>query len=267
MFKQLSIIIFFALVALNSQAQRSFADSISDIQDSIGINFDEDDEEAYSEEGPYDELFDTVLSVRKIEILPDTVKYWKNKKEFAYVKNLDSLLKDSEKKEQEKKQDRSDGPNFSWLGALFNGVFFKTILWIMAAIFVVVVLSQLIQNKGIFKKRFVKPVEEEVAVTDENILEQDFESLINKAKKDEDYRLATRFQFLKTLQRLKEKELIEFSLEKTNSLYVREVPERWRNDFARLILNYEYVWYGNFALTLQQYEQLQQKYNSFNEKI
>lgn len=257
--------IVFAMTVLNLQAQRSFEDSIRDMQDSNYIKYDE--EEEYLEQDPDDLLYDTVLAVRAIEILPDTVKYWKNKKEFAYVKNLDSLLKDSEKKEQQKKQHSSDGPNFSLLEKVFNGGFVKGLLWIMAAVFVIVVVAQLIQNKGLFKKRFAKTVEEEIAPTDEAILEQDFESLIAKAKKTEDYRLATRYQFLKTLQRLKEKELIEFSLEKTNSLYVREVPERWRNDFARLILNYEYVWYGNFSLTLPQYEQLQQKYNSFNEKI
>lgn len=267
MFKRLYIVFLCAILMVNLQAQIPVGDPVVLTPDTV---FTENSgEEVMDEEvTPEEEIYDTILKVYPITISADSIQYWKNKKEFAYLKNLDSLLEASQKEEdQVNMKDNSVRPNLSWLDLLFNGVFFRLLLWGMAGIFIVIVLYQLFKNKGMFKQRTVKSVDEEVADTEENILEQDFDNLILKAKAKEDYRLATRYQFLKTLQRLKEKELIEFSLEKTNSLYVREVPDKWRNDFARLILNYEYVWYGKFDLTLQQYELLLQKYTSFNEKI
>ncbi|HSN62074.1 MAG TPA: hypothetical protein VLR49_14140, partial [Ferruginibacter sp.] len=196
-----------------------------------------------------------------------TVNYWKNKKEFRYVKNLDSLLKDLQKKQEASKENKVRMPNPSFLDSIFNAPFLKLILWTMAAIFVGVILYQLFKNKGFFKRVDRVGVEEEVVVPDEDILEQNFDKLLQQAYTQGDYRLAIRYQFLKTLQRLRDKDRIEFSVDKTNSRYVHEVPEHWRNDFAKLILNYEYVWYGNFALTAAQYDLLQKKYTSFNEKI
>ncbi len=261
MIKRLSIVVLATLLMMTVKAQVSFADSIMEMQDSLSANLSADEEEVG------EELYDTILKLYPIDISPDTVAYWKQKKEFAYVKKLDSLLAASQKKEKVKNNDRYDGPDLSLLGKIFNSGFLKTLLWMMACIFVVVVLYQLFKNKGLFASRVVKLEEEEMPDSPENILEQDFETLLQKAKKEGDYRLATRYQFLKTLQMLSEKELIEFSPEKTNSLYVREVPVQWRNDFASIILSYEYVWYGNFKLTLQQYELLQEKYFLFNQKI
>ncbi len=266
MLKLLTIFFIIATTLVTVHAQTPSADSVMAVQDSLSSEFSDeevDDQQSSSEQ----ELYDTILKIYPIEISPDTVAHWKSKKEFAYVKNLDSLLEASQKKEKVKNRDNSGGPNLSLLGKIFNSAFLKTLLWMMACIFVAVVLYQLFKNKGLFAARVVKSVEEETPSIPENILEQDFESLIQKAKKEEDYRLATRYQFLKTLQKLKEKELIEFSVEKTNGLYVREIPEKWRNDFAGLILTYEYVWYGKFNLKLQQYELLQQKYISFNQKV
>jgi hypothetical protein len=137
----------------------------------------------------------------------------------------------------------------------------------MAAIFIAIVFYQLLKNKGLFKRMEIKGVEEEKVESAEDILEQDFDKLLQLAYDQEDYRLAIRYQFLRTLQRLRDKELIEFAVDKTNSRYVHEVPTQWRNDFASLVLNYEYVWYGNFILSLDQYESLRKKYTSFNEKI
>lgn len=223
-----------------------------------------DGEESYDEE---EVLYDSILTIYPIVILPDTVSYWKSKKEFTYLKNLDSLLKVSQQKQQEKKAENVPIPNFSLLDRIFNGSLLKLILWSMAAIFVTVIIYQLLKNKGFFKGDYSKPVQEEAVLPEENILEQNFDSLVLNATRQEDYRLAIRYQFLKTLQLLRDRDLIEFAVDKTNSRYVHEVPEKLRSSFAGLILNYEYVWYGNFSLSPDQYNLLQKKYVSFNEKV
>lgn len=258
---------FFIFLLLVSMLQAGYTQNPD--ADSVLMIQDQPDDAAADEN--YEEteelLTDTILNIHAISILPDSVNYWKNKKEFRYVKNLDSLLKASQKKQEASKENNLRMPNPSFLDSIFNAPFLKLILWTMAAIFVVVILYQLFKNKGFFKRAERVGVEEEAVVPDEDILEQNFDKLLQQAYNQGDYRLAIRYQFLKTLQRLRDKERIEFSVDKTNSRYVHEVPEHWRNDFAKLILNYEYVWYGNFALTAAQYDLLQKKYSSFNEKI
>ncbi len=264
MIKRFVIFLLFAVMLHAGYAQNPDADSVLMIQDQP-VDTPADENENYEEA---EELFtDTIVNIHAISILPDTVNYWKNKKEFSYVKNLDSLLKALQEKQEASKENKVRLPNPSFLDNIFNAPFLKLILWTMAAIFVGVILFQLFKNNGFFKRADRVGVQEEAVLPDDDILEQNFDKLLQQAYNLGDFRLAIRYQFLKTLQRLRDKEWIEFSVDKTNSRYVHEVPAQWRNDFAKLILNYEYVWYGNFALTAAQYDLLQKKYTSFNEKI
>jgi hypothetical protein len=262
MIKRLIIIFFLSLPALCLNAQNTVEDSVNILQEQI-IDDSAQDEEVVEEEP----LTDTILNIYPITILQDTISAWKNKKDFVYIKNLDSLLRVSQEEEKAKNADTMQMPNASFLDSIFNGPVIKLVLWSMAAIFVLVILFQLFKNKGFFKPVDTKWVKEEELLPGEDILEQNFDKLLQHSYRLGDYRTAIRYQFLKTLQILRDKELIDFSVDKTNSRYVHEVPVKWRNEFARLILNYEYVWYGNYLLSIEQYERLQKKYVSFNEKI
>lgn len=221
-------------------------------------------EEAYM---PEEILADTFLNINPIAISNDSVNAWKKKKEFAYASNLDSLLKAHQDKEKAKKPQRTNMPSTSFLDRIFGAPLLKMLLWTMAAIFVFVILYQLARNRGMFKSTVSKQVEEEDAAPDEDSLERDFDALLAQAFRAGDYRLAIRYHFLRTLQLLRDRQLVDYAVDKTNSRYVHEVPPRFKNEFASLILNYEYVWYGGFVLTTEQYGILQNKYVSFNNKI
>ena len=63
-------------------------------------------------------------------------------------------------------------------------------------------------------------------------------------------------------------QLILYAPDKTNYSYVKELADRnYKQDFATLTLNYEYVWYGKFNLSQEHYGQLKNQFNSFNKMI
>lgn len=210
-------------------------------------------------------LTDTILTIRAINLSEDTIRQWKNKKEFGYIKNLDSLLKIPD--ENESRPGNFRIPSTSLLDRIFSGTLFKLILWMLAAFFVLAVVYQFFKNRGIFKRQFTKGVAEEDVSVEDDKLEKDYDKLLHQNHKLGDYRMALRYQFLKTLQLLRHHNHIEYAADKTNSQYMRELPVHWQNDFAKLILNYEYVWYGNFVINKEQYEPIQELYIAFQKKI
>jgi hypothetical protein len=139
----------------------------------------------------------------------------------------------------------------------------------LAACFVLFILYKLFLTEGAFRKKTTSlkntspEVEEEVITS-----ESDFERLIRLALQSSNYRLAVRYQYLQTLHKLAAKNLIELAADKTNNNYVREITNKnYQNDFAALTLNYEYVWYGEFAIEENIYRRLETGFSQFNSKL
>ena len=92
--------------------------------------------------------------------------------------------------------------------------------------------------------------------------------LIHEAESKNDFNLAIRYLYLQLLKKLSDSELILFSPDKTNKLYVQELSgKNYQSEFASLTLNYEYVWYGKFSINHNRYQQLKEKFILFNKKI
>lgn len=83
----------------------------------------------------------------------------------------------------------------------------------------------------------------------EQLANEDFDSLIQSALTNGDFRAAVRFTFLKSLKILQLAKHIDWQIEKTNYDYLREVPETQQSDFRGVLHVYEYVWYGEFEAT------------------
>lgn len=268
MLKRSFIILLCQLLMMGSlQSQTRDQDSLLHILEKLQEQSKDDDVPAEVEPVTEDILADTFLNINPIAISRDSVSAWKRKKELAYTRNLDSVLKAFQDKEKEKKPARANLPSGSFIDRIFGGPLLKMLLWAMAAIFVVVIFVQLAKNKGLFKTQGSRLVEEEEILPEQDVLEQDFDQLVAQAFRSQDYRLAVRYQFLKILQRLRDREIIDFAADKTNSRYVHEVPLQLKSDFASIIYSYEYVWYGEFVPSAAQYDILQKKYSSFNDKI
>ncbi|MEO8769174.1 MAG: DUF4129 domain-containing protein [Ferruginibacter sp.] len=214
---------------------------------------------------------DTILYMHEIMMPADTVDSWKNDKKYAYVKNLDSLLKEREKEylsQNRTVSSDSSSSASSGLSDFFSSSIVKGIFWAMAIFFVLYILYKLFLNQGIFKKnRSSIPVKE--VAQDEHLIDNasDYDALIRQSFNIGDYRMAVRYLFLKTLRQLSDKGQLQRSVDKTNFQYVQEIGPDKKNDFASLVLNYEYVWYGHLNIAREQYEQIEKNYHSFYNKI
>ena len=101
--------------------------------------------------------------------------------------------------------------------------------------------------------------------TEETLIVTNFDKLIKKALKDNNYRLATRYLYLKSLQALSKNEIIKWNYDKTNSEYINEIQNKHTKDlFKRASYIYDYVWYGEFPIDETNYSQNVSIFNQLN---
>ena len=220
-----------------------------------------------------DVIQDTTVHFRDLKISPDSLKNLKENKRYAWINNIDSLLRDKQYKEDNEAQNamrkgRNLSDGLSGFERFLNSGFLQLLLWLIGGSVVIFIIYRLFLSKGLFgtsgkRAKKVEEVQEEV----DNNMESDFESLQCKAYAAGDLRVAMRYLFLKTLQKLNDRELIRFAADKTNSAYARELPQAKRNEFSSLALYYEYIWYGNIAVQKQTFDGIENKFNEFLKRI
>ena len=211
------------------------------------------------------EPVDTTLYKNELNISYDSIKNWRNSKDYAYTKYLDSLLKNIKPKEVKE----PTRPRRSFLSGLFNSDIVTVLLWTLAIGFVLFILYRFFLAEGAFKRRSKSAKNAEAKVEEEIITkESDFEALIRQAIQSSKYRQAVRYQYLRTLHLLAGKNMLALARDKTNFQYVSEISNRnHKQPFAALTLNYEYVWYGEFEIDKNIYEKIESNFRSFNQKI
>jgi hypothetical protein len=216
-----------------------------------------------------DVLGDTSINFRPFAINNDSLNILKNSAKYEWIKTLDSTLHTLQKKQENapptpaKEYDNSP----STLDNFFNSSILKLFLWIIAGCFVIFIIYQLFLSKGLFgkaSKRAVNEIEAEEAI---DHLDNDFDKLYEKAFAAGDTRLAMRFLFLKTLQKLNDKEFIQFASDKTNSMYVKEMPQTLRNKFSQIALYYEYSWYGNVTIPTEVFDSIKNTVTTFTNNL
>ncbi|MFZ1452090.1 MAG: DUF4129 domain-containing protein, partial [Ferruginibacter sp.] len=211
-----------------------------------------------------EERADTSLYINDLTLSYDSIKNWRNLKAYAYTKYLDSLLKSIKKKEAKK----PPRPQTSILSRLFNSNIVTVMLWSVAIAFVLFILYRLFLAEGAFQRKS-KLTRAEAAVEEEIITkESDFDALIRQSLQSGNYRHAVRYQYLRTLHLLAEKNMVQLAPDKTNFQYVSEIANRnHQQPFASLTLNYEYVWYGEFEIDKNIYDKIESNFRGFNQKI
>jgi hypothetical protein len=220
------------------------------------------------DKGSVQQETDTTLYFNKLSISPDSIIAWKKLQAFEYASYLDSLLRERQKKQSiRKNEDLPSGPG--WLDNVFNSPVTRVFFWILAGLFILFILYRLFLTEGMFRKRTSTGNVLAPEVTEEHLSgETDFDHLISQAIKSGDFRLAVRYQYLKTLRGLAERQFIELAGDKTNYQYVREISNSaYQNDFASLTLSYEYVWYGEFNIDNGVYQTISARFTGFNQKI
>ncbi|GAB3793417.1 hypothetical protein GCM10028819_05010 [Spirosoma humi] len=99
----------------------------------------------------------------------------------------------------------------------------------------------------------------------ENIHELNFDTAIEEAVSQRNFRLAVRLLYLKTIKHLTDAGRIAYKPEKTNRQYVYELANSpLQTDFERLTSQFELVWYGDFPVDEAQFTALRMAFVAFN---
>ena len=121
------------------------------------------------------------------------------------------------------------------------------------------------------KKHFdVQDSERAITILDYavNIIAVDFEKLIKQSIQSGEHRLSIRYYYLFLLKKMSEKELIEWDVEKTNSDYIYEIKlPQLKADFEYLSYLYNYIWYGEFDISQQEFEKAKKAFDTTIQSI
>lgn len=169
---------------------------------------------------------------------------------------------------------------FNWLNRWLADTFginispeaFNIIKWLiyilMSGLIIYLIVRLLLKER--FETLFTKRSRSlpDVKLGEKHIDEIDFDMLLSKAIKENDYRLAIRYHFLKLLKRLSQKEIITWHFEKTNSDYQNEIKEvQIQSGFKNLAYLYDYVWYGEQPIDQLGYQEAQNQFEAMNQLI
>ena len=161
---------------------------------------------------------------------------------------------------------------FSWLGDIFgfniDFINFQTLEYIVysflgiATLYLIIKFLMQSPINSVFKTE-TKDIDS-FQYVEENLTQVNFDTLIADALNNTNYRLATRYLYLKSLKILTNKNIIEWHYDKTNSDYIDEIKDEiTKSVFKRISYIYDYVWYGEFPID----EEIYLKNKSDFEKI
>lgn len=192
-----------------------------------------------------------------LRTVPDsTVERFQQEKDFRYAN--DPSYWHSPKK-------RDDG---SWLirtYALLQSPLAKTILYLLLGALVLFILYQTLALNNLFIfSRSSKRKKDETDMPEE-LMADDLDKKFGNAVGNNDLRLAIRYLYLQTLQALGKKNLIQYNAKTTNQGYLQQMrshPDA--SAFSSLTRAYEYIWYGEFEPSREQFDRIRDDFKRFN---
>lgn len=151
------------------------------------------------------------------------------------------------------------------------GAVFSTFKYIVLGIIILLIVLLILKLVGVDYKTLLgkkKVNTAEIDIYTENVNEMDFTTLISKALQNKDYRLATRFLYLRNLKILSDNEIIKWDITKTNISYQYEINDsNLRSKFLDTSFIFDYVWYGEFAVDKAQYDEIDKRMSDFAKTI
>lgn len=139
---------------------------------------------------------------------------------------------------------------------------------LMGALVIFLLVRVFVNEKfnAIFTKKAKSIVD--IDLSEQHIESLDLDALMNDALKNKDYRLAVRYQFLKILKLLSQKNLIEWHFEKTNADYEREIKHgNLQAAFKNASYLYENIWYGEQPIDEAGYAKTSSRFSTLNNLI
>ena len=153
-----------------------------------------------------------------------------------------------------------------WLNSRSYGHFWRWVfyaLFLGAGVFVVLKLLQIDFTAMLGRSPRRLPLAYDTAT--ENIHEVDFTTRLAEAEAAGNWRLAVRLGYLQLLKSLSDRGLISWQPDKTNHAYLAELPPAGtlRADFREITRQFEFVWYGELALSASLYERVRAGHHAF----
>jgi hypothetical protein len=186
--------------------------------------------------------------------------------------NADKKLQYDKNEKEKADRERDMRNRFGYLQAFIAGIFmllnaYRWIIVIVIACALVGLLLYLLKARG-FSFSFKKSEKAVVELAEEELDFDTYEQQIREAIAGNRFRLAVRLLYLQTLRLLADKEIISFSKEKTNAVYLRAMAQtKWYKTFANLTLDYEYIWYGEVPVNDAQFNVIHRHFSQFMNEL
>lgn len=165
-----------------------------------------------------------------------------------------------------------------WLGSLmpnssfnYNEEFFY-FLGILGLAILMYIFYKLIYSGNSFFRKDNKELEgeegQDLGYVEKNLMNTDLQPYLVDSIKDRNYTLAIRYLQLLNIQKLAHAHVIKWKYSKTNNDFANEISDSiLKNEFIKCTRVFEYVWFGDFILTIADFERYQQDFKNFQSKI
>lgn len=254
-------LIFTGLLLLLLQ-QISFAQIVTDTT-VVVESFDQHVDSVEATVSAYDEVQEQEAEVVPEPVVfrsvPDSViKSLQKRKEFAYANDPDYW-----RREESDSGDQEEGGWLDWLTT--RNWFRYMILTVLAIVLMFVIVKIAISNKLFITRGSRKSG---IAEEDELLNKNNLPTLIQEAEAQNNFRLAVRYRYMKVLQDMDERNIIHLHAQSTNWDYVNRLGTHpLKKQFLLLTRAYEYVWYGEFEITGEQYSYLKTEFQQFENSL
>ncbi len=146
---------------------------------------------------------------------------------------------------------------------------FEIFIWIFSVSLILFAIYRLtdMERKFFFQgNRQGKPLN--YSEEQEDIHAIDFTQAIQDAIERQQFRVAIRLMYLKSIKILSDRNLIQFRPNKTNTEYTRELQSTtYAAGFEEITLVYEYAWYGEFPVERETFERLRNIFFEYEKSI
>ncbi|HTQ28767.1 MAG TPA: DUF4129 domain-containing protein [Puia sp.] len=197
-----------------------------------------------------------VVDSMSLRVVPPAVTdELKKQPDFAYANDPDYWVKPKETRD----------PNFTdrmfrWLSSAWMRWFWYILLGsiLLFALYKIVVENRLYLFYASSGK---KQDEQDISP---GLPGENLDQRIATAEAAGDWRAAIRFRYLKALKTADEKKWIHFEARASNEDYLREMAHHPQEQNFRLLTRvYEYVWYGDFVVTAEQFDTTRRHFEDF----
>ena len=147
-----------------------------------------------------------------------------------------------------------------------NFIKFLGLVILLIAVYFIVKIILNKEGRWIFGKS--KQNKTDYDTIDENLQSIDFKKLIEQTNAAGNYRLEIRYYYLWVLKKLADKNYIILQAEKTNLDYFNEIKaESSKADFKYISYLYNYIWYGEFDLTIKMHENARKSFEKMLQNL